>query len=725
MRFIILILLVTTTTLAFDLSLLGSPLQYLNKLSSSDSIQCAQVIKNITDSISGGGSNIPPSVMGLILNSGKGINDLGFYDACQNSTDTKYYTFRPRKNTYEKKAFYGMCLPSQCDLGTVNDLLTPYFSRQVAPGQERINKSEGQFDFVAVDPSGESNDEIQFIGLFAIALFSVVGTMSCIGSCFNSSIKKRDQREQKVMSVMRDSMGNERYESSMADYNALDGRSSMMPNNEGFMKKLTMSFDFTENFKKLFADNDKAYYQLTYLDGLRSMAIIYTIFANDYWARISISQNITDIYSIESFKNGWTYTFLVGAQYAIDVFLFVSGLSSFLAYSQLQKESKPRSFQGYVGFYLKSILNKWLSIAPLYFFLAILYFYVIPPIVDGPLNSVMSDYTLQCESGGFWYSLLLFGNVNINYQCMNWCWYLGVEFQAFFFLLIAVIMFRWMKVAGYACLGLWIVVAIASTFGQWYGEELVLPVGVIPRESTNDNYMLYFYAQSFTRWSAYMIGGIVGCILASKIENIPFEFKRNPISMTDLDKQETYSNIKNQDRPSIPSFINVQDQEDQDKQVRKTTYDWKLAIPCTIASLILFLLPIFCYRLYQNDHTNGKNWSSGQQSLFAMFGSWSVVLGVIVMGIPAYFGKKSVAMMFFGGSFWSPLSRLFFGMYMIHLCLIQYNIAQSYSIQYLDAFVIQNYMFADLFFGFLLAIVFVSLFEMPFSRQGKKVLFGN
>jgi len=48
--------------------------------------------------------------------------------------------------------------------------------------------------------------------------------------------------------------------------------------------------------------------------------------------------------------------------------------------------------------------------------------------------------------------------------------------------------------------------------------------------------MLYFYAQSFTRWSAYMIGGIVGCILASKIENIPFEFKRNPISMTDLDK---------------------------------------------------------------------------------------------------------------------------------------------------------------------------------------------
>jgi len=186
-----------------------------------------------------------------------------------------------------------------------------------------------------VDPSGESNDEIQFIGLFAIALFSVVGTMSCIGSCFNSSIKKRDQREQKVMSVMRDSMGNERYESSMADYNALDGRTSMMPNNEGFMKKLTMSFDFTENFKKLFADNDKAYYQLTYLDGLRSMAIIYTIFANDYWARISISQNITDIYSIESFKNGWTYTFLVGAQYAIDVFLFVSGLSSFLAYSQI------------------------------------------------------------------------------------------------------------------------------------------------------------------------------------------------------------------------------------------------------------------------------------------------------------------------------------------------------------------------------------------------------
>lgn len=353
--------------------------------------------------------------------------------------------------------------------------------------------------------------------------------MSCIGSCFNATLVKRDQSN---IETLRDSIGSDRYANMMNEYNISEGRQNSS-SEISFITKLTFCFDFSKNFQRVFADNKKAYYQFTYLDGIRCFALIYTIFANDFWARISVSQNITDIYSLDLFKNGWSYMFIVGAQYGIDIFLFVSGVSSFLYYSELLKKTKPEGLIGHISFFIKAIMSKLISILPLYFVLEVLYYQVIPPLVDGPINSLMSDYTQTCKNGGFWYSLIMFGNLNVNYQCMNWCWYLGIEFQAFIFLLVSLILFKWKKFAGYFTLVLWIIASVVSTFCIWYSKNLTLPVGVIPRESINDEYMLVYYAQSFTRWSAYMFGGLIGCILVSKIDHIPFEFHTNPVSMAD------------------------------------------------------------------------------------------------------------------------------------------------------------------------------------------------
>ena len=552
-------------------------------------------------------------------------------------------------------------------------------------------------------------------GIVALTIISALGIVSCAGSCFNMSMAKRDKAWSQNI---RNSMGDQYEAMPNADYDLNEG--VPVNNGESLCSKFTKCFDFCENFKRIFADNEKAYYQFTYLDGLKCFWLIYTIFANDYFARVVLSQNITDIYSINSFKNGWTYMFLVGAQYGIDVFLFISGLTNFLTYSQRLKEANPRSAKGYISFYIKGIFNKWLSLAPLYLVLGMIYYAVIPPTVSGPVNSIFEDYSQQCENGGFWISALMFGNININYQCMSWCWFLAIEFQAFFLVLLSVILFKISNKIGYASLALWVVASIGATFGIWYGQNLTLPVAVIPRESVNDDYMLWYYAQSFTRWSAVMFGALIAGVLVSK--TVPYEFSKNPVSTSDLDKEEAYDYKGEKPKVSAPSFLANNNAENPEKAVRKTPYDWSLAVPCTIAGFILMLLPIFIYRLYQNDKTNGQTWSTGSQAAFAMFGSWSVILGVIVMGIPAYMGKRSVALMFFGGSFWAPMSRMFLGMYIIHLALIQYNIAQSYAFQYLDNFVIQNYMFADLALGFLLAILFCSLFEMPFTRLSKALL---
>lgn len=215
-----------------------------------------------------------------------------------------------------------------------------------------------------------------------------------------------------------------------------------------------------------------------------------------------------------------------------------------------------------------------------------------------------------------------------------------------------------------------------------------------------------------------MIGALVGVFVIEKIKKeVPAEFSANPVSLGDVDKQDLFQKQEQPDA-DVPSFVNRNPAE---KPERKTTYDWTLAVPCTIGGFILMVLPVLMYRFYQNDFKDNTPWAKTWQMLFAMFGSWFVIAGVVLMGLPALYGKTSVALMFFGGSFWSPMSRMFISMYIIQMLLIQYNMAQSYAFQYLDNFVIQNYMFADLFFSFLLAIAFCSLIEVPFSRFVKKV----
>merc|ERR1712194_108982 len=269
---------------------------------------------------------------------------------------------------------------------------------------------------------------------------------------------------------------------------------------------------------------------------------------------------------------------------------------------------------------------------------------------------------------------------------------------------------------GIASLAVWIFGSIGASIGMWIGKDITLPVGVIPRESIHDDYFRYFYAQSFTRWTPYMFGALVGCLVIEKIrKEVPAEYSANPVALSDIDKQELFHQ---QEQTEVPSFVNRNPEE---KPERKTSYDWTLAVPCTIGGLILMILPVLLYRFYQNDFKDNNPWNKTSQMLFAMFGGWSVIAGVVLMGLPALYGKTSVALMFFGGSFWTPLSRMLISMYIIQMLLIQYNIAQSYAFQYLDNFVIQNYMFADLFFSFLLAIVFCCLIEAPFARFVRKV----
>lgn len=132
-------------------------------------------------------------------------------------------------------------------------------------------------------------------------------------------------------------------------------------------------------------------------------------------------------------------------------------------------------------------------------------------------------------------------------------------------------------------------------------------------------------------------------------------------------------------------------------------------------------MPILLFRIYQTADKEDV-WGGWSQVFYLLGGSVSMCVGAFVIGIPTYLGNTSYSLNFFGGHFWQPTSRMFIGMYVMHLAVIQYNIAQSYALQYLDNFVMQNYALADIFFIFIFSYLFVACYELPFVVLTKKFL---
>merc|ERR1740139_986087 len=108
-----------------------------------------------------------------------------------------------------------------------------------------------------------------------------------------------------------------------------------------------------------------------------------------------------------------------------------------------------------------------------------------------------------------------------------------------------------------------------------YSVNIILPVNAIPRESIHDKYMIYYFAQSFTRWSTYMLGGAFAGMLIIYKDGLDGSFAKNPISIAELDKEEVYANCEsNLPALSVPSFLNTDNNEVEAKMTPITSYSW-------------------------------------------------------------------------------------------------------------------------------------------------------
>ncbi|KAH7984331.1 hypothetical protein HPB52_019435 [Rhipicephalus sanguineus] len=236
-------------------------------------------------------------------------------------------------------------------------------------------------------------------------------------------------------------------------------------------------------------DKDSETYSYRFMHGIRFLSIFWICLGHSYG---TITENITRLVNALHYFEHWETLIVTAGYLAVDSFFFFSG---FLLYYTLSKQKRNRVVVAVVA-----IIRRYIrATVPLFFM--IMCMYLLPLIATGP-NSKEFYNKFYAEMRKHWWDLL--------FQLRNWradeevstmphLWYLSADYQFFLVALIIILVFRtrkWLVALIFSVLSL---VSCGIAAWQIYGTNMtpfLVPVasefGTV-MDTLNHYYMLPFY----------------------------------------------------------------------------------------------------------------------------------------------------------------------------------------------------------------------------------------
>jgi len=174
-------------------------------------------------------------------------------------------------------------------------------------------------------------------------------------------------------------------------------------------------------------------------NGIRFLSMCWVITGHTVLQYISPVNNPT---SEAKVTQSFGFTFIRGAEFAVDTFFFMSG---FLATWGMVKQFSNRALTP--KSYIMVMLARWLRLTPTYAWVLLFFWKVLPQLGTGPYWN-LGDAAQQCEHS-WWANMLYINNIvpwdksSTMTMCMGWSWYLANDFQ--FFLLVPIIVHMYLK----------------------------------------------------------------------------------------------------------------------------------------------------------------------------------------------------------------------------------------------------------------------------------------
>ncbi|XP_074109043.1 uncharacterized protein LOC141533851 [Cotesia typhae] len=361
----------------------------------------------------------------------------------------------------------------------------------------------------------------------------------------------------------------------------------------------------------------------------------------------------------------WSAMHILTAPYAVDTFFSMSGfLTSYLFFKEM---ARGRNFN--IFFYY---FHRYLRLTPA--FMAVLLFttFLLPKLGSGALwQTLITTESHYCRIN--WWPMLLYIH-NYVYKdglmCMGHSWYLAVDMQLFWVSPLIIYPLYKKPKLGLIILSAAIAASIITPAVVAAVNKFTVALKPIGDLSNTVDMMLYFYIVAYTRAGPWVLGVLLGYILATG-RRLPTPGGRK--------------------------------------------LGWILAI-------LAFLYSFFTYRIYQQDD---YEWNIYWETFQAAFARHFWAFGVCWIIYVSALSHGGILSKFLSLPIYLPFSRLSYSMYLLHYQIQTIKIASSRIPAYFSDVQMVERFINDLVICFFSGFVFSLVFESPFLVLEKLILTGK
>lgn len=613
--------------------------------------------------------------------SGKSVNDMGKAGTCRkDNLKSQYSVLKTIKQDLIYKASYGYCGEPDCSPTVLNEAIQKQPDLKILV-QKYISNNTGydykDYDFELADEEDHHMDTAGLITLIVMAILLVPSLWSCAFYVFSERAPKKEVRAEAMKESKIDTE---------VKYN---------------VKRFTDVFNFNRNVNTIFdysVSGTRPYIRM--LDGIKFFLLVAMVFCTEIQWRYGFSMNFANKDHWDMLLTSPFFQSFMGAYFLPDIYLLIGGIGAAMGmvyFFEFDFENKKHSGRVFV----KALVHKLFRFMPLYILMMFYYWKILPTLSNGPNSHIIDEYTSNCRQH-IWADILLIGIfVYPNGQCMDWTWYLQVDFHCFLILAIACFVAYKYKLGPFV---LQILLVIAALIPVLLSTILFFIMNLkleSPYSKPNDmlEYRKWYFRSSLTRSSSYFIGAIFG---------LYYYFK-------DTTRRKFEEN--NSDFESIMNSVNSPENKGKEVNVPGV---WKFNILTGYLWPTIGLLGIGLASSMYADYLEKKNdWSTAIQCLFNVGSRLLICVSVLLLIIPEITKTSgSLFQVILGARVWIQFTKMALSFFFVYGMFIQWGIAAELNSQLYDWMLISNYGFGDLYISLFLSTLLAVYYETPFRKLG-------
>ena len=471
----------------------------VSSLKQADEAQCNallfSIFSNITTAITTQSISNLVLPSSLIENSGRGINDLGLYQACNKEDNSRYMLIRA--STEKTTMLIGLCGPSVCEEKSYNNLkafIDPILSLALShllnvPGLALSTKFE--------DPELQYPD-LDAGGVFILILVCFLLLLCVLGTTLETydmiAVKKNIEVADAYRQIVE-----EKYDE--------EPRKIVL-----FLK----CFSLITNAQKVFSLKPSGDQNLDIFNGVRFLSMCWVVVGHTYLVRMQLTYNLE--YLKDMVKTPGVSTVADASLFAVDIFFFLGGF--FVAFVLIGKFNALKKTTTHFKFFGHIYFHRIYRIWPSYVLCIMILYKLSVYFWSGPVWGSFKTLTELCDDK-WWTNLLyidnLFGRHSSQY-CFAWGWYLSNDFQMFLVSPFLLFLYTRNKKLGLISMFSLLGLSFLASFVISFVYNLKSDKGLFLSPKNNDFFNL-LYNKPWIRGDVYILGLLVAIFY--------LEFKKN------------------------------------------------------------------------------------------------------------------------------------------------------------------------------------------------------